>query len=122
MAMFLYIPGVRGGATEEAHLGEIELDSVQFSGGGPITGRGNQGSQFRAREITASKPRDSASNALWKVAVSGERFGFMVIDVVSGLRTSRFTLGLAMLTHMQALPDGVESFGLYFETLSFEYF
>jgi type VI protein secretion system component Hcp len=73
------------------------------------------------RELTATKKQDRATTALFKAATSGEIFGSMILDVVSRNNTSRCTMGMAMLTGMSS-SQGIESFSLYFETISFEYF
>jgi type VI protein secretion system component Hcp len=115
MPVFLYIEEIRGDATEADHQGEIELSSATFAGGQS----GGHG-QLKVQELAASKQRDSASTALWKAAVSGQIFAFMILDFVKDGHTVRFTMRLVALSGM-SFNSGVEFFNLNFETFSVEH-
>ena len=127
MGIFLYSKEIKGDATEADHVGEIELESAQFSnsdiGGGPGSGRPvdrETGGDFKQREVYITKKQDRASSGLLKAARSGQIFGFMILDFVSKGRTVRNTIQQVVVSSFSVRGDGFEDLTLNFTTISFK--
>jgi type VI secretion system secreted protein Hcp len=96
MAVFLFIPGVKGGATEKKHEGWVKVDSLQFGVGrslnnplGAATSR--EAGQPNVSEIHVSKPMDNSSIELFGWSVSKFDAKQVKVDVVSTGREDPFT-------------------------------
>jgi type VI secretion system secreted protein Hcp len=88
MAVYVQIPSVTGGATEDNHVGWIQVDSLQFGVGralnnplGHATSR--EAGQPNVSEIHVTKSMDSASIELFGWAVSKFDAKILKIDVTS---------------------------------------
>lgn len=96
MAIFLFIPGIKGGATEKKHEGWVKVDSLQFGVGrslnnplGAATSR--EAGQPNVSEIHVSKPMDNSSIELFGWSVSKFDAKQVKVDIVSTGREDPFT-------------------------------
>jgi type VI secretion system secreted protein Hcp len=96
MAVFLFIPDIKGGATEKKHEGWVKVDSLQFGVGrslsnpfGAATSR--EAGQPTVSEVHVTKPMDNASIALFGWSVAQFDAKKVKIDVVSTGREEPFT-------------------------------
>ena len=119
MKLFLWLPGVKGDATEEDHVGEIDLHWANFENSSAAIGGGTGGVQ-KVHSIHIGKKNDNSSNALVKAATSGQIFGKAVVDNVAARHTHRYTMTFAQITSFNAGSDGFENVTISFETMSYK--
>jgi len=96
MALYLKIPGIKGGATEKNHEGWVKVDSLQFGVGrslnqptGAATSR--EAGQPNVSEVHVTKPMDNSSIELFGWSVSKFDAKKVIVDVVSTGRDDAFT-------------------------------
>jgi type VI secretion system secreted protein Hcp len=94
MSVYVQIPNITGGATEQNHTGWIQVDSLQFGVGralnnplGHATSR--EAGQPNVSEIHVTKSMDSASIELFGWSVSKFDAKKIQIDVTSTGRTDK---------------------------------
>lgn len=95
MAVFVNIPGIKGGATEKNHKDWIKVESLQFGVGrslnnplGAATSR--EAGQPNVSEIHVTKPMDNSSIELFGWSVSKFDAKQIKIDIVSTGRDTPF--------------------------------
>jgi type VI secretion system secreted protein Hcp len=126
MAVYLNIPGVKGGATEKNHEGWLKVDSLQFGVGRAISSpvgasSSREASQPTVSEITVSKPMDNSSIELFGWSVSKFDSKTLKIDIVSAGRDDPFTqyeLENAVISGYSVSAPGE---GMPMESISFNF-
>jgi len=97
MAVFLFIPGIKGGSTEKNHEGWVKVDSLQFGVGrqlnDPYGHATSRESGFpKVSEVHVTKGMDTASIELFGWSVGKFDAKAVKVDVVStGRSDSPFT-------------------------------
>src|SRR5262245_26475844 len=96
MAVFLHIPGIKGGATEKKHEGWVKVDSLQFGVGRTIStpvgaATSREAGMPNVSEIHVTKPMDASSIELFGWSVSKYDAKKVKVDVVSTGRDDPFT-------------------------------
>jgi type VI secretion system secreted protein Hcp len=117
MAVFLKVPGIDGGVTEQDHETWIRLDSMQFGVGrristpfGAATGR--EAGAPTVSEIHISKPMDQSSIELFGWSLARYEAKRLKLDVVTTGRKDPFTtyeLENAVIANYSVMggPEGV---------------
>jgi type VI secretion system secreted protein Hcp len=134
MAVYVQIPNITGGATEQNHTGWIQMDSLQFGVAralnnplGHATSR--EAGQPTVSEIHCTKAMDSASIELFGWSVSKFDAKDVKIDVVSTGRTdapfASYTLNNAVISGYSVSAAGnsqpTESISFNFTKISEKY-
>lgn len=96
MAVFLYIPGIKGGATEKNHEGWVKVDSLQFGVGRSISmplgaATSREAGMPNVSEVHVTKQMDQASIELFGWSVAKYDAKKVKVDVVSTGRDEPFT-------------------------------
>ena len=96
MAVYLKIPGIDGGATEQNHKQWIRLDSMQFGVGRHIStpvgvGTGREAGVPQISEVLVSKPMDLSSIELFGWSVAKYDAKKLQLDIVTTGRDDPFT-------------------------------
>ena len=96
MSVFLFIPGIKGGATEKNHEGWVKVDSFQFGVGrnismplGAATNR--EAGTPNVSEVHVTKSMDMASIELFGWSVAKFEAKKVKVDIVSTGRDDPFT-------------------------------
>jgi type VI secretion system secreted protein Hcp len=96
MAVYLFVPGIKGSVTEKNHKDWIKVDSMQFGVGRAIStpvgaSQQREAGQPSVSEITVSKPMDNSSIELFGWSVAKFDAKKLKIDIVSTGRDDPFT-------------------------------
>jgi len=94
--VYLKIPGINGGATEDNHKQWIALDSMQFGVGRHIStpvgvGTGREAGVPQVSEVLVTKPMDESSIELFGWSVAKYDAKKLNIDIVTTGRKTPFT-------------------------------
>lgn len=127
MAVYLKIPDIKGGATEDNHKEWIKVDSLQFAVTrnlknpfGAATNR--ESGHPTVSEIHVTKPMDNSSLDLWAWAVDDFNTKTVKVDVVSTAKSKEpfatYSLENCVISGYQVSASGEamphESFSLNF--------
>lgn len=126
MSVFLYIPDIKGGATEENHKEWVRVDSIQFGVGrsvstphGAATSR--EASTPNVSEIHVTKPMDNSSIELFGWSVSKYDAKNLKIDIVTTGRKDPFTQFLLENAVISGYSVSASGDGMPMESISFNF-
>jgi len=112
------LPVMTGDVTAKGHEKWIELSSVQMGLSRSIAPKPDEKASSSASEIVVTKPRDSASMALWKQSLYGEGLTIQIDFVKSGEAYLTYTLQNALISSYQ--PGVTESLSLNFTKITYD--
>src|SRR5687767_8629943 len=118
---FLKIDGIKGGATQEGHQGEIEVLSLNWGTHPSSGGTGPGAGRVRHLSLDIVKPHDVASHILLLRARDGQQIDSAVLTMRGSGGSSwfaRFRLTDLIVTHVQSGGNGQEG---PLETVTFIY-
>lgn len=130
--MFLKLETIKGESKDDAHKGEIDIQSFTFglqNGGAWSTGGGGGAGKVAFQDITIHKVADSSTPALMQACASGQHIksGVLTVRKAGGKQEEFYKISLTSILVSSVVNTGAdgaalsEVLALNFEEIKFDY-